>query len=152
MPTPREVFGTLAARISAGQWSEISGLYAEDAVAEIPFALPVPERITGRATLHERFCALAAGSLEMKAENIRVHETADPEVVVAEFDYRGRSLATGRSFAVSNIQVLRVRDGLIVETRDFHDHVAIAVATGHLPALAGAAGPGFDLDRTALVG
>ncbi|WP_333770864.1 hypothetical protein [Streptomyces sp. IBSBF 2435] len=51
-----------------------------------------------------------------------------------------------------SIQVLRVRDGLIVATRDFHDHVALAVATGQLPALAGAVGPDFTLDRAPAAG
>lgn len=147
VPTPREVFTALAGLLSAGRWDEVAALYAEDAVAELPFALPVPDRVEGRATLHERFTALGAGNLEMVVENIRVHETADPEVIVAEFETRGKSLTTGRAFHLANIQVLRVRDGLIAHTRDFHDHAALAVATGRMPALDAALGGGFALDR-----
>jgi uncharacterized protein len=147
MPTPREVFETLSARFSSGSWDRIAGLYAEDAVAEIPFALPVPERIEGRAELHRRFTMLAAGTIDLKAENVRVHETADPEVVVAEFDYRGYAHTTGRSFRIANIQVLRIRDGLIRSTRDYHDHAALAVATGSTPALEQALDGAFTLDR-----
>ena len=51
-----------------------------------------------------------------------MHETVDPEVVIAEFDY------TARGVTFANIQVLRVRDGLIVETRDYHDPAAIREA------------------------
>ncbi|MFD0534481.1 nuclear transport factor 2 family protein [Actinomadura luteofluorescens] len=57
-----------------------------------------------------------------------VHDTGDPEVIVAEFGYDGRVTASGRAFRVANIQVLRVRDGLIAETRDYHDHPGFARA------------------------
>jgi ketosteroid isomerase-like protein len=57
-----------------------------------------------------------------------VHETADPEVIVAEFDYEGRVTTTGHAFRFSNVQFVRVRDGLIAETRDYHDHARIGAA------------------------
>ena len=34
-------------------------------------------------------------SSRFQPENIRIHQTADPEVIVAEFDYVGTVLATG---------------------------------------------------------
>ena len=61
-----------------------------------------------------------------------MHETTDPEVVIGEFTYVGRVIATGRRFTVPNVFVWRVRDGLIVEARDYADHVAFAAATGRL--------------------
>ena len=145
--TPADVFHQLAAALSAGAWDRGSAFYAEDAVVELPFALPAPARVRGRATLHERFTALGASSFDITVDNIRVHGTDDPEVIIAEFDYRGRALATGRDFAVANIQVLRIRDGLIVATRDFHDHVILALATDNFAALTDAL-PGASLHRT----
>jgi len=38
-----------------------------------------------------------------------VHDTADPEVIVGEFDYHGQVATTGRAFRVANVQVLRIR-------------------------------------------
>ncbi|WP_433893311.1 nuclear transport factor 2 family protein [Streptomyces sp. CA-111067] len=149
-PTPRAVFERLASLLSSGSWTEIAALYAEDAVVDIPFALPAPDRVEGRAALHERFSTVGARALDITVDNITVHETADPEVIVAAFDYRGRALTTGRAFHVTNLQVLRVRDGLIAASTDYHDHVALAVATGHQPALEealGAGGTPFSLDR-----
>ena len=64
-----------------------------------------------------------------------VHETADPGVVVAEWDYEGVVTTTGRSFQVSNIQVSTIRDGKIVASRDYHNHVVLAGVTGRLPSL-----------------
>jgi hypothetical protein len=40
---------------------------------------------------------------------------------------------------VPNIFVTRIRDGLIVESRDYGDHVSMAAATGQLPDLIAAA-------------
>ncbi|MEU1229414.1 hypothetical protein [Streptomyces sp. NPDC005828] len=38
--------------------------------------------------------------------------------------------ATGRTFRTANIRVLRIRNGLIAETCDHHDHLAFAAADG----------------------
>ncbi|MFC1415544.1 nuclear transport factor 2 family protein [Streptacidiphilus cavernicola] len=129
--TPREVFEQLIGRIAAGKWGDIAELYAEDADVEVVFAPVPPRRVHGRAELRERFVELGGGdAIRLNAEDVHVHATDDPEVVIAEFVYQGLFPATGRSFRTANIQVLRVRDGLIVETRDYHDHLALAVAGG----------------------
>ena len=64
-----------------------------------------------------------------------VHQTSDPEVAVAEWDYDGLVTTTGRSFQVSNIQVSTVRDGQIVASRDYHNHLVLAEVLGQLPAI-----------------
>jgi len=64
-----------------------------------------------------------------------VHRTADPEVVVAEFSYAGT--ADRGDFAVPCVFVVRVRDGRIVESRDYGDHIGFARAFGRLEPLAG---------------
>jgi ketosteroid isomerase-like protein len=70
--------------------------------------------------------------VRFQPDNIRVHETTDPEVIVAEFEYAGTILATGEPFRVPAIFVLRVRDGLIVESRDYIDHLAMIRARGQV--------------------
>ena len=129
--TPRTVFERLSDGISAGRWHELAELYAEDAVIEHPFATPpAPARLDGRATIHAHFSAAAAGPLALTARDVVVHETADPEVIIVEYDYDGLVTTTGRTFTVANIQVIRVRDGLIVASRDYHDHRALTDALG----------------------
>jgi ketosteroid isomerase-like protein len=123
--TPHEVFENLSAGISSGDWSRLHELYAADAVVEMPFALPSPVRLRGREEVRRHFAMNGQAGISLRADAVRVHETADPEVVIAEFDYDGRA-ASGRTFRLSNIQVLRVRDGLIVQTRDYHNHAALA--------------------------
>lgn len=66
--------------------------------------------------------------MRLTPERVTIHETTDPEVVIAEYDYRGEVKATGHVFVVSNVQIVRVRDGRIIRSRDFHDHAAMAAA------------------------
>jgi ketosteroid isomerase-like protein len=136
--TPREVFERLIGGIARQEWQQLPDLYAEDTVVEHPFGAPEPLRLQGREQLRKHFAAAAGGPVELQAHNVVVHETSDPEVIVAEFDYDGRVTTTDRRFTVSNIQVLRVRDGQILSSRDYHDHLALAKATGSLPQLVAA--------------
>jgi uncharacterized protein len=126
--SPRDVVESLIRGISEGTWEELSLLYAEDAVVEHPYAVSGPSRIEGREVLHERFKGAIARVFELNARNLVVRQTDDPEVVVAEYDYEVRVPQTGKVFETANVLVVRVRDGLIVHSRDFHDHHAIAAA------------------------
>ncbi|MER7465325.1 nuclear transport factor 2 family protein [Streptomyces sp. NPDC097981] len=138
-PSPREIFQKLIDGIGAGRFTELAELYAEDAVVETVFEPVGPRRFEGRATLKERFAEVSASSpVELTPMNVVVRETDDAEVIVAEFDYRVHHRVTGQTFTSSNIQVLRVRDGLIVSSRDYHDHLALIVAGGGLPQLVAA--------------
>ncbi|MEV4611472.1 nuclear transport factor 2 family protein [Kitasatospora sp. NPDC049258] len=140
--SPREVFQQLLEGITAGRFAELAELYAEDAVVETVFEPVGPRRIEGRPALKERFAAVAANSpIELTATEVVVRETDDPEVIVAEWNYQVHHRVTGRDFETANIQVLRVRDGLIVGSRDFHDHLALVVAGGDLPQLVAALEP-----------
>ena len=133
--SPRDVAERLINGISQQRWQALHELYARDALVEYPFALPVPTRLEGREAIRRYFSAVARMPLELRARNITVHETGDPEVIVAEWDYDGLVTTTGRSFQVSNIQVSRVRDRQIVASRDYHNHLVLAEALGQLPAL-----------------
>lgn len=127
--SPRDVIDHLVQGISAGRWEELDDLYAEDAVVEYPMALPGgPARLAGRAAIRRYFAAVARLPLELRAHHVVVHETRDPEVVIAEYDYDGLVTTTGRSFQVANIQVSRVRDGQILTSRDYHNHPVLADA------------------------
>ncbi|MEU9693071.1 nuclear transport factor 2 family protein [Amycolatopsis japonica] len=123
MTTPRDVFDALSARITARRWDEIFALYAEDAVVENPQRPPVPSRYEGLETLRKNF----GGGLNVRMDraDVLIHGTTDPEVIVAEYRNVGEALDTGKSFDIANIQLLRVRDGLIVHSRDYHDYLPL---------------------------
>jgi ketosteroid isomerase-like protein len=138
MPTsasPQEVLERLLHGISDQRWLELHELYAEDAVVEYPFALPAPTRLQGRDAIQRYFAAVARTPLRFLAREVVVHQTGNPEVIIVEYDYDGLITTTGRSFAVSNIQVSTVRGGQIIASRDYHNHLVLAEVTGRLPAL-----------------
>ncbi len=66
--------------------------------------------------------------LELRARHVLLHETTDPEVIIAEYDYDGLVTTTGRAFQVANIQVSRIRGGQITASRDYHNHPVLADA------------------------
>ncbi|BCJ34447.1 hypothetical protein Athai_19500 [Actinocatenispora thailandica] len=122
--TPRQVFEALLHGITTGDLAGLWQLYAEDCVVEIPFARPEPLRYEGLAAMKEHFGNPLAGRLQIVAEDVQVHQTTDPELIVGEWVYR--FTAGDRTVASRNIQVMRVRGGRIVWSRDFHDHGAVA--------------------------
>jgi uncharacterized protein len=115
---------------------------ADDVLIELPFAPPGrPRRFEGR----DEFLAFAQperaafhGRLE-EIRNVVIHETADPEVIVVEYELAGTVTTTGQQAAASFVGVLRARDGKVVHWREYQNVLAIAAALGRLPALVAAA-------------
>jgi ketosteroid isomerase-like protein len=142
VPGPREVFERMQQQWLGAATGLGEDLLAEDVVIEVPFAPPGrPRRFEGR----EQFLAFAEperaafpGRFE-EVRNVVVHETADPEVIVVEYELAGTVTTTGRRAAAPFIGVLRVRDGKTVHWREYQNVLAIAEATGRLPDLLAAA-------------
>jgi uncharacterized protein len=131
--SPREIFARLLDGVTGRALDDLHLLYAEDAIVEHPFATTAARRLEGREALRQHFAGAAGAPLEMHASNIVIHDTTDPEVIVAEFDYHGRVTTTGRTFTIPNIFVIRVHDGQIVSSRDYVNHAALAAAFDRLP-------------------
>jgi ketosteroid isomerase-like protein len=127
--TPTETFHALIHGVSAGPRPELADLYADVCNVEHPFH---PERVPAlrsREELRAHFTPPAdAPKIERTPVDVRVHETADPEVVVGEFAYDCLLVDSGVRYRVPCVFVMRVRDGLIVESRDYIDHMAHARA------------------------
>jgi ketosteroid isomerase-like protein len=131
--SPEEVFRALVDGVAAGRWAELPGLYAEQTDVVHPFDPLRAPALRTRDELREHFRPTGAGpELQRRAANITIHETADPEVIIAEFEYQGTVVETGEAFALPGIFVLRVRDGEIVESRDYADHLTSARMMGRL--------------------
>jgi ketosteroid isomerase-like protein len=125
--SPTEVFHRLVNAIAERRQSEIlDECYAEDVVVEHPFMIPEPTTTTGREQLRERTTNLQHLPITMEIVDVVVHETADPEVIVGEFESRITAEQTGKCITTSNILVLRVRNGLVVSSRDYHNHALLA--------------------------
>ncbi|MEU4240901.1 nuclear transport factor 2 family protein [Actinoplanes sp. NPDC026619] len=137
MDSPREVFLRLVNGVCDGPYEELAGLYAEQTHVSHPFHPLAPPALRSRAELHEHFTSAPpeTRTLKRKPVGVTVHETADPEVIVAEFAYQGHVAETGEAFTVPCVFVMRIRDGLIVESRDYIDPIASARAWGQLESL-----------------
>lgn len=142
--TPRDVLTMLLDGINEGRWTDLSHLYADDVVVEQPLLAPTPGRLVGRDQIDAHFSAAARGPIRLRVQNLVVHATADPEVIIAEYDYEVTHVTTGRTTTVANIQVLRVRDGKIQTTRDYHDHLRLAAVAGRAEHLAAAVSSAMD--------
>ncbi|MEO5921929.1 MAG: nuclear transport factor 2 family protein [Pseudolysinimonas sp.] len=132
--TPREVFLELVSGVAEGRWQTLPELYAEQTHVVHPFAPLGGDAITSRAELREHFAPPEGAPPLPKrtVENVTIHETADPEVIVAEFEYHGDAIGTGERVIIPGIFVLRVHDGEIVSSRDYLDHLASARFRGQL--------------------
>ena len=140
--TPAEVFTSLVTGVCDQRWADLPGLYATRTHVVHPLDPFRSPPLLTRDELREHFLggATALGDVRFTPAAVTVHQTADPEVIVGEFEYRGVVPATGEPFVIPNVFVLRVRDGQIIESRDYADHVEIARILGHLSELTEAAG------------
>jgi uncharacterized protein len=138
--SPADVFDRLLHGVCDQRWDDLPGLYAAQTHVLHPldpFRSP-PLLTREELARHFQGGAEILGDLRFEAAAITVHETSDPEVVIGEFEYRGVAPGTGEPFAIPNIFVLRVRDGQIVASRDYVDHIEIARLLGKLDGLPGA--------------
>ncbi|HEY6479152.1 MAG TPA: nuclear transport factor 2 family protein [Streptosporangiaceae bacterium] len=139
--TPAEVFTRLVSGVCEQRWAELPALYAPRTHVVHPMDPRRSPALLTRDELGQHFArgARTLGDIRFTAAAVTVHQTADPEVVIGEFEYRGTVPATGEPFVIPNVFVIRVRDGEIIESRDYGDHVEIARLLGGLDQLAAAA-------------
>jgi ketosteroid isomerase-like protein len=130
-PTPTEVFHRLVSGVAERRWEELALLYAEETDVTHPFHPDRPPAMRTREELRAHFTRdRGEPDLRFAPTNVTVHETTDPEVIVAEFEYAGTVVDTGAAFTVPGVFVMRIRDGEIVESRDYFDHLPVDRALG----------------------
>jgi ketosteroid isomerase-like protein len=129
---PRTVLQRLHQAAIDQSADDLNRLYAIDAVHEFPFTAPgLPSRLEGRDEIVNWIAAgWAAGPLKYERyRTLAIHDTDDPETIIAEQEALGTSAFTGE-FALPNIVVLTVRNGQIAHLRDYVNVLAAATATG----------------------
>jgi len=131
MLNPREVLARYHQAMRDKSADGLAELYARDAVHEFPFTTPgFPPRYTGREEVRAGYRA-AWGASPVRVEEIRdvvVHETRDPEVIVAEHTVVASVPGGEGGVSVPGLLVLRVRDGLLVHVRDYMDGFGVSNA------------------------
>ena len=128
--TPREVFLGVLNGVCERRLEDLPGFYAERTNVSHPFHPERAPALRTREELREHFTRGLTMAPEVRREprNVRIHETTDPEVVIGEFEYHSTIVDTGQTFDMPAIFVMRVRDGEIVESRDYADHASFAKA------------------------
>jgi ketosteroid isomerase-like protein len=109
------------------QVETLAALYADPTNVSHPLLHGYPTLVS-RADMRRHFEETLRRPLGLRfeAQEIRIHQTPDPEVIVAEFTYRGTGPAG--PLTAHCIFVWRVRKGLIVEARDYIDYAAFGRA------------------------
>jgi uncharacterized protein len=133
----REVFERAKKLALAKDLDGFADLFAPDGVHELPFAPPgIPRRLEGRETLREYFATLTGTPLKHTGfTDMTVYETADPGVIIAEYDAHGTVTSTGRPYQLRYLQVVKVSGGQITLWRDYWDPLASAELLGRIPEL-----------------
>jgi hypothetical protein len=136
--SPRQTVERFLAAVVSPSPGDIADCYADRVVIEMPFAAGIaPARTeTTREELRARFAAGAAARRYTAVRDVRIHDTADPDVIVLEYRIDSTRLADGEQFAMGFVMVLTFSDGLIAHSRDYTDPIAGARALGRLADLA----------------
>ena len=131
--TPADVLARRRHLILNGDADGFAALFAADAVIESSFAGPpgTAMRLEGREAIREYSRQVMASPLRLEEfEVAELYQTLDAEVVIAEVRTKGTVTTTGRSFTTTSVQILRIRDGQIVRSRDFADPRILDEAIG----------------------
>ncbi|HTZ24383.1 MAG TPA: nuclear transport factor 2 family protein [Streptosporangiaceae bacterium] len=136
--TPRETAERFLRAAIGADPGDMADCYAPSFVIEMPFAVAplFPGRVENtREELRARLRAGAASRRYKRLGNVVMHETADPEVVIVEYELHGEFTETAEPFSMRFLMILTVRDGQIVHSRDYSNPIVGARVTGRLPEL-----------------
>ncbi|HEY0494356.1 MAG TPA: nuclear transport factor 2 family protein [Kutzneria sp.] len=122
MPSPAAVFEQFR---QAGVRRDVEGfldLLADDVLMEWMYPIPgFPSQLRGREQLREFYARQSSrvGSHHSTYRDVVLHQSTDPEVVIAEYVRDMTAVDTGETVTKPCVAVLRVRDGKILNFRDY---------------------------------
>jgi uncharacterized protein len=107
-------------------WSELCD---ENVVVELPFSPdPAGRKIVGRAAIYA-FLKDYPKAIDIKSlPTLKIHATADPNVAIAEWSVSGRVVSNGNPYELSYATVVTVRNGLIINYREYYNPQAFLAA------------------------
>ena len=124
--TTRETVELMLRTVIEGTRDDLADLYAEDVVVTNPFVAEEYRESRGNAALRARMNGFAQYLHYSEVKDVTVHESTDPQVAIVEFTVVGTLAPTGEGFELPSINVIRVVDGLIAESRDHSDGLRAA--------------------------
>ncbi|WP_326724990.1 nuclear transport factor 2 family protein [Streptomyces sp. NBC_00243] len=104
-------------------------LCADDVVAEFPFAPEgTPARLEGRDAVYEYLRNYPDVIDVHKLPSVQIHATDDPNLAVAEWSASGKVLTNGNAYEMSYATFVTIRDGQIVNYREYWNPQAFLAA------------------------
>jgi ketosteroid isomerase-like protein len=102
------------------------GLWAENGVMEFPFApRGWPERLDGKEAI-AAYMRHYPDHIDLHDfPGLRIHETADPEIIVVEMRGVGRLVETDSLFDMTYIAVVTIQGGHFTSYRDYWNPLAV---------------------------
>ncbi len=121
------------ALLSQGRLEEWIRLWHEEAVLEFPFApLGRASAYVGKADILAYMRSTRGRISTDKVEEIRLHPSTDPTVLVVELVTRGHMVDSGVSYDQRYVSVFECRDGLIWRYREYWNPLVSIEAHGGL--------------------
>ncbi len=124
----RDVFSSVLATISAGQFEQLANYMTDDLVFDLPYGPAfMPNPVVGLATWNEMQLMMFKMFSSFVQELDVVHECLDPDELIAEYHSNAVVARNGNVYENSYIGVLRFRDGKISHWKEFHNPEATKV-------------------------
>jgi ketosteroid isomerase-like protein len=114
-------------KLLAKDMTGFAGLWAADGIIEFPFAAAgYPQQVTGRAAIQDYMRDYPKLLDIQRIISQTVHDTADANVVIVEFEVEGVVVQTAKPYRMRYIAVITARDGEISTYRDYWSPAAAA--------------------------
>jgi ketosteroid isomerase-like protein len=116
----------------------VAAMFTEDGVCDAPLAPdghPLHRRLVGRDAIRAGISAYHQqptyqGAVNLERSAFVLHDTADPDVFIAEIDVAFDE-AGGRRTAMSLVQIFRLRHGQIAMLRDYFSELPSVASDDH---------------------
>lgn len=100
---------------------------AENAVFEFLYNIPgFTNKIKGRAAYMDWFAGYT--NILHSADNLRVHKTVQPNVIVLEYEVHGTVPHTRKAYDNRFCSIITIKDRKIVHWRDYMDSLAVMLS------------------------
>ena len=118
--------------IMEGLKGEVDGEHFWDAVAEnavFVFLYNIPgftNKIEGRKAYMDWFGGYS--NILHSADNLRVHKSAQPNVIILEYEVHGKVPHTGKAYDNHFCSIITIKDRKIIHWRDYMDTLAVMLS------------------------
>ncbi|HTK07303.1 MAG TPA: nuclear transport factor 2 family protein [Ktedonobacteraceae bacterium] len=110
-------------------------LLEDNFVIEFPFAPQGrPGRIEGKADLYPYIQGILNDIEFLSIPQQQIHLTLNPDIIVAEITCQARIIATGSTYNMRYVWIMRTKDGKLIHQRDYWNPLALREAMGALDA------------------